>query len=122
MFTKAVKFFNTQKNNVFCAVDSMAIALNILNVSAPVSSTYYPYGEFTQDNIFTEAALKIKTPLEVMMAPGLILKEVKAILETYPKVSATIHYTHTENTKQMAENIQTAINNGSVVLANILRT
>ncbi|MCP3966739.1 MAG: hypothetical protein GY750_18415 [Lentisphaerae bacterium] len=123
MFLKEVKYFTPQKNNVFCGVASMTIALNTLGVEPPVNSDYYPYSIFTQDNIFTPKVIKETgiTPMKVISNPGLSLKQVKKILETFPGVKATIHYANDETSLLMSVNIKTALRQKSIVLGNILR-
>ena len=46
--------FETQKNQAYCGVASMVMALNALGVPAPSSPEFQPYAIFTQDNVLND--------------------------------------------------------------------
>ena len=82
--------FETQKNQAYCGVASMVMALNAIHVPAPTSPEYQPYSTFTQDNLFndwTEAIL----PREVLAHHGMTLDQLGALLSLHP-VTVEVHH------------------------------
>lgn len=49
----------------YCGIASSVMALNSLGVDAPADPQIHPYRMFTQENVFTEAVLEHRRPLDV---------------------------------------------------------
>jgi len=70
-------YVETQQNLAYCGPASIAAVLNSLDIPRPASAASYPYGFFTQDNVFTAATQRIKPQTQVA-AQGMTLAEVSA--------------------------------------------
>ena len=82
--------FVTQKNQAYCGVASMVMALNAIQAPAPSSPEYEPYHTFTQDNLLddrTEAIL----PSAVLARRGTTLDELGQLLSMHP-VKVEVHH------------------------------
>jgi len=80
--------FVTQKNKMFCGVASIVMVLNAFEIQGPMDAVYLPYKLFTQDNFF-DTSFKKNTYEKQIMKRGLVLDEIKKILEDYP-INVTI--------------------------------
>lgn len=77
------EFVDTQENQSFCGVASMAASLNSLSsVRRPFSADYMPYGYFTQNNLFTEQSSRVKSKPRVSYS-GLTLEQMQQFLQTF---------------------------------------
>ena len=82
--------FETQKNQAYCGVASMVIALNAMEVPAPTTPEYQPYTMFTQENVLTEKSETI-LPRAVLANQGMTLDQLGQILALYP-VKVEVHH------------------------------
>lgn len=89
-FWGQVRTLVTQDYLTYCGVATSVTVLNALEVPSPVSPLYAPYRLFTEDNLFTEAVLEIKTPAQIAVA-GMTLEELSGILGSFEPVTATAH-------------------------------
>lgn len=86
--------FETQKNQAYCGVASMVMALNAIRAPAPTSPEYQPFHTFTQDNLLddrTEAIL----PRATLSRQGMTLDQLGGLLGLHP-VKIEVHHA-TEN-------------------------
>jgi len=82
-------YVDTQENQGFCGIASIAASLNSLQiVKKPFSATYWPYKYFTQDNLFTTSSSKIKAK-PVVSAAGLTLDQMQLFLKALDIRSTT---------------------------------
>jgi hypothetical protein len=82
--------FVTQKNQAYCGVASMVMALNAIQAPAPTSPEYQPFHTFTQDNLLddhTEAIL----PRATLSRQGMTLDQLGGLLSLHP-VKVEIHH------------------------------
>ena len=82
--------FETQKNQAYCGVASMVIALNAMEVPAPTTPEYQPYTVFTQDNVLTDRSEAI-LPRAVLARQGMTLDQLGQVLALYP-VKVEVHH------------------------------
>ena len=82
--------FETQKNQAYCGVASMVIALNAMGVPAPTTPEYQPYTVFTQDNVLTQTSEAI-LPRAVLARQGMTLDQLGGLLGLYP-VKVEVHH------------------------------
>ena len=82
--------FETQKNQAYCGVASIVIALNALGVPAPTTPEYEPYTIFTQDNVLTQKSESI-LPRAVLARQGMTLDQLGQILALYP-IKVEVHH------------------------------
>ena len=73
--------FETQKNQAYCGVASMVMALNALGVPAPSSPEFQPYAIFTQDNVLSDKTDTI-LPRDVLAHHGMTLDQLGQILSS----------------------------------------
>jgi hypothetical protein len=78
-FWTICRYFVSEKFLTYCGVASSVTVLNSLGVKAPDEPQIYPYTMFTQDNIFTDAVLHHRRPLEVEKG-GNTLEQLAAIV------------------------------------------
>ena len=82
--------FVTQKNQAYCGVASMVMALNAIQAPAPTSPEYQPFHTFTQDNLLddrTEAIL----PRAILSRQGMTLDQLGGLLSLHP-VKVEVHH------------------------------
>jgi len=82
--------FVTQKNQAYCGVASMVMALNAIQAPAPTSPEYQPFHTFTQDNLLddrTEAIL----PRASLSRQGMTLDQLGRLLSLHP-VRVEVHH------------------------------
>ncbi|MCB1815602.1 MAG: phytochelatin synthase family protein [Candidatus Competibacteraceae bacterium] len=75
-------YFVSERYLTYCGIASSVMTLNSLGVKSPVAPLLYPYQIFTEENIFTEDALKIK-PVSTIEREGLTLPELSQLLALY---------------------------------------
>jgi hypothetical protein len=76
-------YFETQKNQAYCAVASTVMALNALDTPRPENRVYPDYPFFTQDEFFNNVDPGIATPGEVSKS-GQTLDQLANALESFP--------------------------------------
>jgi len=112
--------FTVQQNKAYCGVASSVMILNTLSIPAPETKEYAPFGLFTQDNFFNEAARKIVTP-EIVSRQGMTLEQLGKLLKAHG-VNTTIY--HSADTS-LDEFRSLAVNNladsKNFILVNYLR-
>lgn len=64
-FWTICRYFVSEKFLTYCGIASSVTVLNSLGIDAPDDPQIYPYKMFTQDNIFTDAVLHHRRPLDV---------------------------------------------------------
>jgi len=72
--------FVSEVRQTFCGVASSVMVLNSLGIPSPVEPEWYPNQYWTQDNIFTAAALKVVPSLLTIERGGLTLDQVATLL------------------------------------------
>ena len=82
--------FETQKNQAYCGVASIVIALNAMEVAAPTTPEYEPYTIFTQDNVLNQKS-EVILPRAVLARQGMTLDQLGQILALYP-VKVEVHH------------------------------
>ncbi len=75
-------YFVSERYLTYCGIASSVMTLNALGIESPVSPLLYPYQIFTEQNIFTEKALKVK-PVSAIEREGLTLAELSQLLGLY---------------------------------------
>lgn len=94
-------YIDTQENQGFCGIASMAASLNSLpQLDRPFSADDWPYRYFTQDNLFTVQSSKVKAK-PIVAASGLTLEQMQLFLN--------------------ALNIKSSVSFGSALSADTLR-
>ena len=73
--------FVSEVRQTFCGVASSVMVLNALGITPPVEPEWYPNQYWTQDNIFTAAALKVIPSLLQIEGGGLTLDQVATLLK-----------------------------------------
>ena len=76
-------FFETQRNQAYCSVASLVIALNALGVPRPLTSQYPDFPFFTQDSVFFKLDLQLADPKTVSVE-GMTLQQVTKVLAAFP--------------------------------------
>jgi hypothetical protein len=82
--------FVTQKNQAYCGVASIVMALNAIQAPAPSTPEYEPYHTFTQDNLLddrTEAILS----RAVLDRQGMTLDQLGQLLSLHP-IKVEVHH------------------------------
>ncbi len=85
--------FVTQKTQAYCGVASMVMALNAIEVPAPVSPEYKPYATFTQDNLLDDRT-DVILPRAVLDRQGMTLDQLGKLLGLFP-VGVEVHHAAT---------------------------
>ena len=78
-FWTICRYFESENFLTYCGIASSVAVLNSLGVEAPSDPQIYPYKMFTQENIFTEAVLAHRRPLDVEKG-GNTLEQLEGIL------------------------------------------
>jgi hypothetical protein len=123
-YVKDAEKFAPQKNLLYCAPASVAIVLNSIGIKRPFNATYAPdYSLFDQNNVFNQKLAKEGiTPTSVMTAPGMDLKDVTKMLNSFDEIKAYSHNTTKETVSSLKKNILEALKSGNSVIAQIQRT
>jgi hypothetical protein len=112
--------FETQKNQAYCGVASMVMALNALGVPAPMSPEFQPYAIFTQDNVLDDKTDAI-LPRDTLAHHGMTLDQLGQILSLYP-VAAEVHHVASGGVDEFRKQASEALATGHrFVLVNFLR-
>jgi hypothetical protein len=78
-FWSLCRYFISEKFLTYCGIASGVTVLNSLGVESPDEPQIYPYKMFTQDNLFTDAVLQLRRPVEVEKG-GNTLEQLAGIL------------------------------------------
>ena len=81
-FWTICRYFISEKFMTYCGIASSVTVLNSLGVESPDAPQIYPYKIFTQDNIFTDAVLHRRKPIEVEKG-GNTLEQLAGILAVF---------------------------------------
>ena len=81
-FWTICRYFVSEKFLTYCGIASSVTVLNSLGVEAPDDPQIYPYKMFTQDNIFTDAVLHHRRPLDVEKG-GNTLEQLASIVSVF---------------------------------------
>ncbi len=112
--------FETQKNQAYCGVASMVMALNALGAPAPASPEFQPYAIFTQDNVLSDRTDAI-LPRDVLAHHGMTLDQLGQVLSLYP-VAVEVHHAATGGADDFRRQASEALASGHrFVLVNFLR-
>ncbi len=112
--------FETQKNQAYCGVASMVMALNALGVPAPASPEFQPYAVFTQDNVLSDKTDAI-LPRDVLAHHGMTLDQLGQVLSLYP-VAVEAHHAAPGGVDDFRKQASEALASGhQFVLVNFLR-
>ena len=84
-FWTLCRFFISENFLTYCGIASSVSVLNSLGVDAPDDPQIYPYNMFTQENLFTDAVLHRRRPLEVEKG-GNTLEQLASILDVFADV------------------------------------
>lgn len=83
-------YFETQKNQAFCAVATAVIALNAAGVARPKTDLYPDYPYFTQQDFFVDISPDIADPA-LVSKEGMTLDQLGEVLNNFPVKAATRH-------------------------------
>jgi len=112
--------FETQKNQAYCGVASMVMALNALGVPAPSSPEFQPYAIFTQDNVLNDKTDTV-LPRDVLARHGMTLDQLGQILSLYP-VAVEVHHAASGGVDEFRRQASEALaSEHRFVLVNFLR-
>ena len=81
-FWTICRYFVSEEFLTYCGIASSVTVLNSLGIESPDEPQIYPYKMFTQDNIFTDAVLHHRRPLEVEKG-GNTLEQLAFILSVF---------------------------------------
>lgn len=81
-FWTICRYFISEKFMTYCGIASSVTVLNSLGVKSPDAPQIYPYKIFTQDNIFTDAVLHRRKPIDVEKG-GNTLEQLAGILAAF---------------------------------------
>ncbi len=82
-FWTICRYFVSERFLTYCGIASSVTVLNSLGVDdAPDDPQIYPYKMFTQDNLFTDAVLHRRRPLDVEKG-GNTLEQLASILDVF---------------------------------------
>lgn len=81
-FWSICRYFISEKFLTYCGIASSVTVLNSLGVESPDDPQIYPYKMFTQDNLFTDAVLRHRRPVEVEKN-GNTLEQLASILSAF---------------------------------------
>jgi hypothetical protein len=79
-FWTLCRYFISEKFLTYCGIASSVTVLNSLGIEAPDEPQIYPYKMFTQDNIFTDAVLHHRRPLDIEKG-GNTLEQLATVLD-----------------------------------------
>jgi len=82
--------FETQKNQAYCGVASMVMALNAIHAPAPASPEYEPYHTFTQDNLLDDRTETV-LPRAILARQGMTLDQLGQLLSLHP-IKVEVHH------------------------------
>ena len=112
--------FETQKNQAYCGVASMVMALNAIGVPAPVTPEYQPYATFTQDDVLNDGTEAI-LPRAVLARQGMTLDQLGALLKLHP-IEVSVHHAETGGLDGFRAAARAALAaKGQFVIVNYLR-
>lgn len=80
----------TQETQGFCGVASAVMVLNGLQAPAPKVEAWAPYGVFTQQNVFNDAA-RAAHPPEAVNRGGMTIDQLKNLLQSHPAQATVVH-------------------------------
>lgn len=84
------EYFETQKNQSYCAVAASVMALNALQIQRPKTTLYQDFPYFTQDEFFHPIDPQLADP-ETVLREGMTLDQLSAVLAHFP---VTVHKLH----------------------------
>lgn len=96
-FWTLVRYFISEKFLTYCGIASSVSVLNSLGVDAPEDPQIYPYRMFTQENLFTDAVLHHRRPVEVEKH-GNTLEQLATVVGSFP-VGVDTHFAADLNAK-----------------------
>lgn len=82
--------FLTQKNQAYCGVASISMALNALEIKGPDDPVYAPFYPITQDNFFTSQVEQVLDPNQVAHQ-GMTLDQAAAAAAQFQVNSRAVH-------------------------------
>ena len=94
-------FFETQKNQAYCAVASSVIALNALGIPRPQTKAWPDFAFFTQDDFFAGIDPNIANPITVSKE-GMTLAQLAEALKAFP-VAVEPHFGQDLSLEQFRE-------------------
>lgn len=97
-------YFETQKNQAFCAVASSVMILNALNIQRPKNRFYPDFPYFNQEEFFNSIDPKLANP-ETVSKEGMTFEQLAAVLQQFP-VSVTAYRGDTLSVEQFRETIR----------------
>ena len=100
-------YFETQKNQAFCAVASSVIILNALNIQRPKNRFYPDFPYFNQDEFFNSIDPKLANP-ETVSKEGMTFEQLAAVLRQFP-VSVSAYRGDTLSVDKFRETIRSAL-------------
>ena len=112
--------FVTQKNQAYCGVASIVMALNAIQAPAPTTPEYQPFHTFTQDNLLddrTEAIL----PRAMLSRQGMTLDQLGQLLSLH-NVTAEVHHAEEHGLEEFRKTASTYLaTKDHFVIVNYLR-
>lgn len=112
--------FVTQRNQAFCGVASIVVALNAMAIAAPSTPEYEPYHTFTQDNLLDERTEAV-VPRQSIERRGMTLDQLGQLLALNP-VQAEVHHAADGTLDEFRADARRTLGAGDqVVIVNYLR-
>lgn len=102
-FWTLVRYFISEKFLTYCGIASSVTVLNSLGVEAPEDPQIYPYTMFTQENLFTDAVLHHRRPVEVEKH-GNTLEQLALVLGSFA-VGVETHFAGDMNAKSTRDQL-----------------
>lgn len=84
------RYYISENFLTYCGIASSVMVLNSLGVDSPADPQIHPYKMFTQENVFTEAVLEHRRPLDVEKG-GNTLEQLATLLRALG-VQVEIHF------------------------------
>ena len=105
-------YLETQENQGFCGIASVAASLNSLpQVNKPFSSDYWPYSFFTQDGLFTPESSKVKAK-HLVSASGLTLDQIQSFLKAL-NIKSSLHFGNELTEESLRNLLKTSLANNN---------
>ncbi len=113
--------FVSENRQTFCGVASSVMVLNALGITPPVEPEWYPNPYWTQDNIFTAAALKVIPSLLQIEGGGLTLDQVATLLRVSGAKVETVFASDTTEAAFRAKALDAMHEANVFIIVNVLR-
>ena len=105
-------YLETQENQGFCGIASIAASLNSLQqINKPFAADYWPYRFFTQSGLFTPQSSKVKAK-HLVSASGLTLEQMQSFLKALG-IKASVYFGNDLTEDALRNLLKSALANGN---------